>query len=196
MKCPVFTDSTVQFVPSHTAKQECSQGMVWPFLHRHYRTPTCAALTNEASQPFVKYSATFCAHLQRGFLSRLEDGVPSQPCGQVVWLFVAHRFPPLADLFPFPALPTAAPRPPVCGVPFSTSGAKCSRARHHRFPRGGLRRSFQNCRSCTHTRLKCVHTRLHPDSKYTIACFTSFSRLPAPSRRTAAAPARFCRHAC
>ena len=118
----------------------------------HFWTPTCAALTKESSQPFVRYSATFCVHLQPSFLSRLADGVPSQPCGQVVWLFVAHRFPPLADQFPFAALPTAAPRPPVCSVPFSTSGAECSHARHHRFPRGGLRRSLQNCRSRTHTR--------------------------------------------
>ena len=113
-----------------------------PFLDANLRRPDKRSLPT--------FCQVFCNFLH--FLFRLQDGVPSQPCGQVVCLFVAHRFPPLADLFPFPALPTAAPRPPVCGVPFSTSGAECSRAPQHRLPRGGLRRSFQNSTSRTHTR--------------------------------------------
>ena len=139
-------------MPSPCQRIPSQPAIARPFLDCHFRTPTCTALTKESSQPFVRYSATFWVHLQRGFLSLLADGVPSQPFGQVVWLFLAHRFPPLADQFPFAALPTVAPRSPVCGVPFSRSGAECSRARHHRFPWGGLRRSFQNCRSRTHTR--------------------------------------------
>ena len=130
-----------------------------------------------------------------GFLSLPADEVPSQPFIQVVRLFLAHVFPPLANQLLFPALRRAAPRSVVCGVPFSRSAAEYSHAGHHRFPQGGDRRSIQYCISTlTVAETALIGGCLQPDLIYLSGGFTYFSRLLAPFQRTAAAPARFCRH--